>query len=104
MACNCIEEVSKTTLDHLTKKSEEDGATVMEIQTWDGDGMQNTTYCLSDSQISGEVLKTEFVYRTTFIKKDKSTSRPQKNRCSLIFTFCPFCGIKYIPDVPETKE
>lgn len=93
MACNCLEKIEETTLEMLTKNCAEKNEKLLELKDWDGDGLQNRTLLLGDG--GGERLKTEFVYKTTFTKKDGSESKARKHSASLLFTYCPFCGVKY---------
>lgn len=43
------------------------------------------------------------VKHTVTVKKT-GLDRVKKDKTSLIFTYCPFCGVKYKPDEPEKQE
>lgn len=93
--CNCIDEVNEKTFQYAKNAYEKNNETILPLDY--DEGIQNLTLMLGDdnNQPSGYVQTTTFEFRTTFKKKDGSTSKPKKNRPSLIFTFCPFCGVKY---------
>lgn len=45
-------------------------------------------------------LYVNFIIKSTFIKKDGSTSKPKNSHASIFFSYCPFCGKKY-PVMPK---
>lgn len=94
--CDCIQKVTETTLEHIAKLCASKGEKLSPLNTtFERDGMQNTVFTMSSNTINGEVLKTDFVWRSTFIKKDGTQSKQKAHHISLMFTFCPFCGEKY---------
>lgn len=96
MACKCIDQVSGTILESMREKCAAKKETIQEINTWNGEGLLGQTMLLSDdNQLCGNVMKTDFVFRTTFTKKDGSESKPRPNHVAIVFTYCPFCGVKY---------
>jgi hypothetical protein len=38
---------------------------------------------------------TNFIIRSTFKKKDGTTSRPKNSHVSIFYKYCPFCGNEY---------
>lgn len=102
MPCNCIEEVANTALEHIIAQcKEKNEKVVLPLKTYDGEGMLNTTFVLGNG--GGQYLKTDFVVRTTFKKKDGSESKPKTSHMALIFTYCPFCGVQYKVDELTAK-
>ncbi len=95
--CNCIKEVSELTEQQLKESCEKEGHTLLRINSgFHGDGLENTVFTLSkDNNVTGLRLKTNFIARYTFKKKDGSDSRPKALHVPLLFTFCPFCGERY---------
>ena len=99
--CDCI----KTTTEVITKsmhdKCVEKNETMLEIKNWDGEGLQGTTFAFGNNGLSGEFLKTDFIFKSTFKKKNGTDSKPKNNHVSIIYTYCPFCGVKYRKDSEE---
>ncbi len=107
MACNCIKDVSERILEHATKQALEKNETIiLPIRDWDDEGMRNWAFSMGNrdgvTTISSKKLKTDFVYRSTFKKKDGTDSKPRPYHISLMFTYCPFCGKPY--EEPENSE
>ena len=97
--CDCIDKISTDVLKHVTESHAAKGETVLKPNSWNNEGMLNTAFALitksEPREIAGTQLRTHFVYRYTFEKKDKTTSKPKVMNVALQFNFCPFCGQPY---------
>ena len=96
--CNCIRKVTEKVIDSVTKSRAAKGETILPL-TYYKDGFQSGGYgIVSDIhglKIPGARLMGDFVFQSTFRKKDGTTSKPKKNKIIVLFTHCPFCGIPY---------
>lgn len=97
--CDCIKTIGESVLKHVTESHAEKNETVLPIKSWDGEGVLNTFFGLirelDTHEVTGTQLGTHFVYRYTFEKKDKTTSKPKVMNVSLTYNYCPFCGEPY---------
>lgn len=48
-------------------------------------------------------LYATFLIKSTFKKKDGTTSRPRNEHVNVFFSYCPFCGIKLNNKTPNRK-
>lgn len=100
--CNCIKDAEDKFFAHATKLCQDGKETIQPIKSWDGEGLLNTTFAMgAKGGISGHVMKTDYVFKSTFIKKDGSVSKPRNHHMTIVFSFCPFCGKPYKEEPKE---
>ncbi len=92
MACNCKSDLEAKVVDRLKEEYPE------------GENHQaslgaNYLYALEDF---GQLGRMEFANEVVVTTK-KGTKRTIKPKLSMVFTFCPFCGVRY-KEKKETQE
>lgn len=98
MACNCIKEVGGAILESMTKQLKE-GERLCDIKY--DEGLQGVAFNLMKGT---SALKTDYVFRTITKKKDGTDGKPKASHTSIMFTFCPFCGVKYVEEEEKKQQ
>lgn len=82
--CNCINEIAKTTIEHL--KSSTEG----EIS---GDHITGIQYSFKAKTPPKTSSSFEFLHAP--LKKDGTIGKPKKSSIALMHNYCPWCGEKH---------
>lgn len=96
--CDCIRDLNEKLTARVTETAATENKTVLPLnESLHGDGLDGGVFMMvtADSGLDSYVLSTQFHWRTSFIKKDKTESIPKKNHATVAFTYCPFCGVPY---------
>lgn len=91
--CNCITEVTKTGFEHLQQKHRKDKL--------DNPRLLHVSYHFGN--VSYMSTYNELQYECTPRKSDGTMGKTIKKTLSMMHSFCPFCGEKYIKE-EEMKE
>lgn len=96
--CNCIKDSKEKFAELVTKRASEKGENVIPITDHGEDGIDGLVIMMvtKDSGFTPIIMSTQFRWKTTFEKKNGEVSRPKKNHSTIAFSYCPFCGEKYI--------
>ena len=82
--CDCMKDTENKINEHLSaRKTNPEG---FEIVSSD---------CEYKSWYPKKRLYVNYIVKSTFKKKDGTTSKPKNEHISFYFTYCPFCGKKY---------
>lgn len=83
LPCNCLEIIKKNVIDYAEKqRNNPKGYKVI-------DG-----HFENQSIFPVKRIYTNFIIKSTFTKKDETTSKPRNEHMNLFFNYCPFCGKK----------
>lgn len=108
--CQCLDTLEKDMLKYVTEKHASAGQIVLPLNSMEDDGLDNTHLILPTKEdtekfdVTGVQLHTKFCFRYTFEKKDKTTSKPRKERISISYNFCPICGESYKKPKSDLKS
>lgn len=81
--CDCIKTVKQAVIDKVSSNEHNPKCYKLEEVSWE----HVTIFPKSR-------LYTNIMLRSTFEKKDGSTSKPRNEHVPIFFTYCPFCGEK----------
>ncbi len=82
--CNCNKTVAESIQKHFTEKNAKTNGFTIISGEWE-----------HESIFPNVQLYSNFIIKSTFTKKDGSTSKPVNHHASIFYTFCPFCGKKF---------
>lgn len=80
--CGCLETVKEKIIERAMT------STTPGYQVLEGDWEYKSSF-------PRKRLYSNFIVKSTFTKKDGTTSKPKNEHASIFYTFCPFCGQKY---------
>ena len=82
--CDCMKDSENKIKEHLSnRKTNPEGFEIFESD-WE-----------YKSWYPKVRLYANYIVKSTFKKKDGTTSKPKNEHVSIYFTYCPFCGKKY---------
>ena len=82
--CDCMKDSENKIKEHLSKRKT------------NPEGFEITkSYWEYKSWYPKVRLYVNYIVKSTFKKKDGTTSKPKNEHVIIYFTYCPFCGKKY---------
>lgn len=79
--CNCLETVEKNLIEMLSNREDNPKKFTIVESEWEYKSWFPTVR-----------LYVNYIVKSTFEKKNGTTSKPRNEHVSIFFTYCPFCG------------